>query len=311
VPVIAIPVVVTARDEARAIGACLDSLLAAARVAEARHPVRLELVVALDDCRDATAEIAASRGVRCLACTGGKVEAQRAGLSEAPFHIFSDADIAVAPDTLAALCAVMLAEPHVEVAFPPKSPLPPHSSSALARALHVYNARRGFSAQRTWFSGKLFAIRRWEIPDAREIARRACALPASRFYDLAAPLRVDDIYLSRRVVSEHGPRALRETDAGEVRFRAPETWVGMYRYYRRMRRELERIDALFPESRHAFGTRRADLAGASPAERRAWRVFQLALAGCRVAYRAERLACDRLGFAPGDPWPAIPETKLP
>ena len=86
----------------------------------------------------------------------------------------------------------------------------------------------------------------------------------------------------------------------------------MYRYYRRMRRELERIDSLFPESREAhraFGSRRADLAGAPAADRRAWRVFQVALAGCRVAYRAERLACDRLGLSPGDPWPAIPETK--
>jgi len=97
-----------------------------------------------------------------------------------------------------------------------------------------------------------------------------------------------------------------------VWFRAPETWRGMYRYYRRMRRELERVDALFPESRSAqrFGTRQPDtLASASPSDRRAWRLFQLALAGCRLAYRAERVACDRLGVSPGDPWPAIAETK--
>jgi hypothetical protein len=83
----------------------------------------------------------------------------------------------------------------------------------------------------------------------------------------------------------------------------------MYRYYRRMRRELERIDALFPETRGAPPRRPDLLATASPDERRAWRLFQLALAGCRLAYRAERIACDRLGMPPGDPWPAIAETK--
>jgi glycosyl transferase family 2 len=299
----AIPLVITARDEARSIGACLDALLAAAAIAEARCAIRIAPLVVLDDCRDETGAIAAARGVRCITSSGGKVAAQRAGLCEAPFHLFSDADITVAPDTLAALCDAMLGDPALAVAFPPKQPVPPRGRTALARALHIYNARRGFSSERSWFSGKLFAIRRWAIPDAHELAHRAATLRPSRFYDYAAPLRVDDIYLSRAVAP------LRETAAGTVWFRAPETLRGMYRYYRRMRRELERIDALFPETRSAPPRKPDLLATASRDERRAWQLFQLALAGCRLAYRAERVACDRLGMAPGDPWPVIAETK--
>lgn len=310
---IAIPLAITARDEARAIGRCLDSLARAIAIAEARLPIAIAPLVVLDDTTDATGAIAAARGVPAIRSTGGKVEAQRAGLRPGPFNVFADADIVVAPDTLAALCEAMLDEPRLAIAVPPKHPLPPRRRwSPLARALHVYNARRGFSAQRTWFSGKLFAIRAWAMPDAREIARRARALPARPFAGYGEPLRVDDIYLSRAIVHAHGPDAIRETARGALWFRAPETLGGMYRYYRRMRRELERIDALFPElapTQRAYGTRRATLAGASVGARAAYGTFQVALAACRVAYRAERFAVDRLGVPAGDPWPAIAETK--
>lgn len=309
-----IPLAVTARDEARSIGACLDSLAVAIAIAEARCAIRIARLVVVDDSRDATAAIALARNWPIARSTGGKVEAQRAAQRPGPFQIFADADIAVAPDTLAELCAAMLADPARVVAVPPKYPRPPRRAwSPLARALHVYNARRGFSAQRTWFSGKLFAIRGWAIPDARAIAARAAALPPRPFVALAAPLRVDDIYLSRAIVHARGPGALHETAAGALWFRAPETLRGMYRYYRRMRRELERVDALFPElapAARAYGTRRAEHAAEAPLGDRAARaVFDVALAACRAAYRVERFAVDRLGVPAGDPWPAIAETK--
>jgi hypothetical protein len=304
-----IPLTITARDEERSIGACLDSLLEAAAFAERELAVTLDPVVVLDECTDRTAAIAQARGVRTLASRGGKVEAQRAALRGGAFHVFSDADITVERHALAALCSAMLADERLAIAMPRKLPVAPRRSTPLATALHAYNARRGWSSQRTWFSGKLFAIRRWSVPIAEELARRASALPASRFYDFAAPLRVDDVYLSRRAANDHGDAAFREVDAA-LHFRAPETWRGMYRYYRRMRRELERIDRLFPELHAPRQTRSPDLlAAAPPGERRAWRVFQLALAGCRIAYRAERFACDRLGMPARNPWPTIAETK--
>jgi glycosyltransferase involved in cell wall biosynthesis len=305
--VLTIPLTITARDEERAIGACLDSLLAAVAVAEREHAVAIDPLVVLDDCTDRTAAIAAARGVRTLASSGGKVEAQRAALRGGAFHIFSDADIVVEPTAIAALCAAMLANEQLAIAMPKKLPLPPRRATPLATALHAYNARRGWSSERAWFSGKLFAIRHWSAPSSRELATRAAGLPASRFYEYAAPLRVDDIYLSRRTVHDHGRDALREVDA-TIHFRAPESARGMYRYYRRMRRELERIDRLFPELPKQHRTPDL-LASAPPDERRAWRVFQLALAGCRLAYRAERFACDRLRMPARDPWPAIAETK--
>ena len=310
---ITVPLTVAARNEARAIGPCLDSLLAARRFVEARSPIRIDPLVVLDDCTDRTEAIARDRGVACVSSSGGKVEAQRRGVRPGPFQIFCDADVLMNEETLHALCEAMLSDDRLLVAFPPKKPLEPRRRTPLAWALYTYNLRRGFSSQRTWFSGKLFAIRRWQVPTPEEVARRAAGLPSSRFYDYAAGLRVDDIYLARQALLASGPDGLRETADGEVQFRAPETWRGMYRSYRRMRRELERLDVLFPETvdvHRRFGTRVPDLLASAPAsERSAWIVFHAALASCKLAYRLERARYDTWSHTSLEAWPSIEETK--
>ena len=205
----------------------------------------------------------------------------------------------------------MRARPEVIVAFPPRRPLPPVARGWLAHALHVYNRERGFSSQRTWFNGKCFAMRGWSVPTRAEMAARVARLPVDRFYDYAAGMRVDDIYLSRRVVAERGPAALVETREGCVVYRAPETWRGMYRYYRRMRMELERVSALFPElDAGGFGARRADLLASAPlADRAAYGAFTLALAVCRVGYRLERAYYQHFARTTCPAWPPVEETK--
>lgn len=307
-----IPVTIPAKNEERALGPCLDALLASAeRARGAGFPC--ELLVVLDDCSDGSEAVARSRGVPTLRASGGKVEAQRAGLRPGPFAMFVDADVLVTPPTLAALAEVMLARPEVMVATPPRAPLPPQRRGRLARALHVYNRERGFSSQRTWFNGKCFAIRGWDVPTRAELAPRIARLPRDRFYDYAAGMRIDDIYLSRRIVAERGPEALVETAAGCVHYRAPETLRGMYRYYRRMRMELERVGALFPEldaAHRRHGARRPDRLAAAPlADRIAHAEFQLALALCKFGYRIERAYYQHLARSTCPAWPPVEETK--
>ncbi len=305
-----VPVTVAAKNEARCLGACLDALLLACT----HDPdQRFDLLVVLDDCSDASEAIAHARGVRTLRSSGGKVEAQRAGLRGGPFTIFVDADVLVSPPTLAALAATLRAHPDALVACPPRRPLPPVARGWLAHTLHVYNRERGFSSQATWFNGKCFAMRGWNIPTRAELAPRIDRLPVDHFYDYAAGMRIDDIYLSRRVVAERGPAAIVHSPVGCVHYRAPETFQGMYRYYRRMRMELERISALFPEldPAHArFGARRPDrLAHASLPDRIAYRQFTLALAVCRTRYHLERAYYQHLATTPCPAWPPVEETK--
>lgn len=264
--------------------------------------------------------------MQVLHSSGGKVEAQRAGLAHwtgapagergtggEPFAVFMDADVLVTPPTLAGLAEAMLARPEVRVACPPRLPLPPRRSGWLARALHVYNRERGFSSQRTWFNGKCFAIRGWSVPTRAELASRVARLPDDNFYDYAAGMRIDDIFLSRRIVAEHGPEALIETTEGCLLYRALETLQGMYRYYRRMRMEVERVSALFPELTWAharYGERRADrLASAPLRDRLAYWQFHAALAVCMAGYRIERLYYRHLARTRCPAWPPIVETK--
>jgi glycosyltransferase involved in cell wall biosynthesis len=307
-----VPVTVAAKNESRALGPCLDALLESIRHAASRG-IECALWVVLDDCSDDSESIARGRGVETRRSSGGKVEAQRVGLRPGPFNVFVDADVLVTPPTLAALVETLRDRPAVQVVFPPRTPLEPVSRGRLARALHVYNRERGFSSQRTWFNGKCFAIRQWQVPTLAELAPRIERLPVDRFYDYAAGMRIDDIYLSRRIVAEHGPAALAETDEGCVYYRAPETLRGMYRYYRRMRMELERIGALFPEldaAYRAHGARRADRLAAAPLEQRVvYLEFQLALALCRVGYRAERAYYQHLARSSCPAWPPVEETK--
>lgn len=316
---VTVPVIVCAKNEERSLGATLDALLLSMRHAEARSAFRYQLVVVLDDTTDGTAAVAARRAeVRTMESRGGKVEAQRTGLASfaaasPPFAVFCDADVQPSEDALLALSCVLAERPEVHVATCALRPLPPRRTSILAAALHTYNRRRGFSSARTWFNGKLFAIRAWHVPSRAALEPRIRLLPRDAFYDFDAGIVIDDVYLSREVVRAHGPRAIAEAAHGVVLYRAPETWRGMNRYYRRMRRELERLDRLLPETREVHrthGRRSQDLLVNAPlGERVHHAVFRVALAACEVAYVTERAWVRHVRRRPRAFWPVVGETK--
>lgn len=315
-----IPVIVAAKNERRSIEATVEALRRGRD--HARESFDLRLVVVLDDTTDGSEELLRRfDDVIVLRSSGGKVEAQRHGLVEMrsrlgqrePWAIFCDADVVPSDDALLAVSTVLGSQPEAKVATCALEPLAPRRRSPLAVALHTYNLRRGFSSARTWFNGKLFAIRGWHVPTRGELAPRAQDLEPDAFYDFAGGITIDDIFLSRTVVQEHGPAAIVEAPHGVVRYRAPETWRGMNRYYRRMRRELERLDLLFPESTDAHrrhGIRRQDLLASAPfAERMHHALFSGALLSCRAAYVCERAWVRHVRRAPRRWWAPIEETK--
>jgi hypothetical protein len=81
-----------------------------------------------------------------------------------------------------------------------------------------------------------------------------------------------------------------------------------------MRREIERLNILFPETIPAHQRREHDNNAERSASRRdrfLWRWFHLWLWICIVRYRLERFYYQRFAARPCPTWPAIHETKVP
>lgn len=304
---------ITARNEEQALPYCLRSLLRSVTAAEARIPLRFDVVVVADDCTDRTAMVAQSFSrVRVLTSAGGKVEAQRRVANTTPFVVFSDADILVTENTVAVVCQAMLDDPYLQIAYPRKQPLPPVQTTLLAKAIYCYNRVNGFQEPRRYFNGKFFAIRDWQVPTLEELRPRLSSLPADRFYDFHAGMRVDDIWLSRDILRRYGPVGIREVAGGEIWFRPSETFTGMYRTYHRMRLEIERLSKLLPESAAAHQRRGYDweaVKRASPSDRWLWRWFRIALGACRLRYGCEKFYYQRFSPTTCNSWKPIAETK--
>ena len=311
-----IPIGITARNEAKNILALLDSLRAAIKTATAALGVRYEMHVLLNDNTDETPRLLTGvPAVRVWHTQGGIVEAQRTLVrrhASAPFIIFSDADILVSPDALLEVTRAMLADERVEIAYAEKVPIRPVRRTLLARALYFYNLREGYQTARHYFNGQFFAIRHWAIPRPEELTWER----DNAFLNLAAGIRVDDIYISRILLRDRGPEAMRCVPAA-IRYRPPETLSGMFRKYQRMRLEIERMDALFPDSRAApfrWGRRRFDALKFRQApldEKLCYFVFWSTLCLCRIAYRAQRAWYMYFTKQPCPTWQPVIETKEP
>jgi hypothetical protein len=313
----AIPIGVTARNEASGIGGLLASLRVAVARASTELGCQYTLHVLLNDNEDETPRLLAGhRDLNVWNTRGGLVEAQRAMVERSgnsPFLVFSDADILISPDALLEVTRAMLEDTELEIAYAEKYPVAPSRRTPLARALYLYNLRDGYQTERHYFNGQFFAIRHWAIPRPSELCWNIAS--NNRFLDLAAGIRCDDIYLSRELLGRAGRRAIRCVPGGGIRYRPPETLIGMFRKYQRMRLEIERLDRYFPTSlavHRQWGRRRLDtarLAAAPLSERCYYRIFNAALLLCKLAYLAQRFYFTHFGGRPCPTWLPVSETK--
>jgi glycosyltransferase involved in cell wall biosynthesis len=305
---------VTARNEAACIRRTLESLLHSVAQAVREGLADYHVVAILDECTDGTERVVREfPNVHVAHSSGGLIEAQRTISTKRPFVIFCDADILVGANVITALSRAMLSDPKLQVTYPRKRPLRPMRRTLLAAALYCYNRVEGFQTSRRYFNGKLFAIRDWQAPTIEQLQPRLAGLTDDRFYNYHSGLRVDDIWLSRDILLRHGAQAIREVEAAEISYQPPETLTGMYRMYLRMRREIERLNVLFPESVPAHQARQHD----REAERRApvtdrllLRVFNLALVWCKIRYRMDRFYYQNLSSETMDAWKPVSETKI-
>lgn len=303
-----ITIAVTAKNEENTIRRTLDSIRESLRYAEKHQIASYRLVVVLNDTTDGTERVI-PKDVEIIHTSGGIVEAQRAVAGHLPFVIYSDGDILIGENTVYELTKTMLESPHLQVAYPLKHPNRPARKSLLARALYTYNANDRFETKRAHFNGKFFAIRNWSIPSPSEFSDQ----PLNNFYNLRAGVLTDDIFLSKSILSEHGSSAISEVQTTTIRYQAPETLTGMYRYYLRMRLEMTRIAMLFPtmqpEQRFGKSTDWERLASASNIEKFHWVIFQIAFRICKMRYHLDRIYYSNFSNSICPIWQPVTETK--
>jgi hopene-associated glycosyltransferase HpnB len=206
----AVTVVIPARNEADMLPGCLPSLLSQ------DYPGRLKVIVVDDDSSDGTAAIAAKLGDAAAAAPdlpgadmtvvttrptpagwAGKVWAMAEGVravgSDAEYILFTDADIAYAPGTLARLARSAAAGDYAMV-----------SQMALLRASSRWE--KVLIPAFVYFFAQLYPFRRISRPRARTAAAaggcmlvRADALAAAGGLSRISAARIDDVALGKLV----------------------------------------------------------------------------------------------------------------
>ncbi len=315
-----IPLVITAKNEEKGIQQCLESIIKSAAHVEQTLDITFDIIAVLDDCTDNTESITQTFDrVTILHSLGGIVAAQRKAYesTDSDFIIFSDADIYIEEEALLSVTDSMLENTNLRIAYPTKYPIQPQRNTLLAKALYTYNKYNGFQTKRHYFNGRFFAIRDWLVPSATSLQSRIQTLPQCKFYRYEDGIRADDIFLSRNALGIHGRESILEVAAGAIHYRPPETYQGMYRTYRRMRMEIERLNQILPDTQEVHqtdGIRKYDrqaVKNAKYIDLFYWYVFRLALQACKLHYVTERFWYQHFANRNCPAWETIEESKAP
>jgi glycosyltransferase involved in cell wall biosynthesis len=312
-----IPVIITAKNEENSILNCINSL--SEGIESLKEKFIIKLVIVLDDCTDKTESIVRKiDNLEILKSSGGIVEAQRIAwetFNNCDFIIFSDADILIEKEALNYVIKSMMENKRLKIAYPKKSPITPKRSTPLANALYIYNKHNGFQTKRQYFNGRFFAVRDWYIPTTSSLMRNIESLEKSNFYRFEDGIRADDIFLSRHFLSNFGSSSIKEIDLGGIYYHPPETYRGMYRTYRRMRMEIERLNLLLPDSEithRNHGVRKYDIAKilkAKISDVVYWYIFRFFLQICKCHYFFEKMWYQNLTNRKCPAWEVIEESK--
>ena len=299
-------IAITAKNEELTIRDTIVSIKSAIIAAEQALCVSYELTVILNDSTDNTINCIPSE-ISIIKTTGGIVEAQRAVANTSSLIIFSDADILVSSRALIEVTKAMLEDSNLSVAYPDKIPLNPIKPTWLATALYTYNKNHGFENTRQHFNGKFFAIRNWNIPEKETFKDKEHTI-----WMLQNGVVADDIYLSKSILAEKGPDAIKQT-SGDIYYQAPASFKGMYRYFRRMKIELSRVSLLFPNLSWPSGAKRttdfSQLKKASLREQLDWVIFQVAFQFCKLRFWWEKRRATKSRKNLNDIWQPVEETK--
>ena len=311
-----IPIGVTAKNEAQALPYLIESITKSIEWAEQQGPWAYDLCIVLNGTTDHSEEVlAAYSGFKIMKTETGLVAAQRAfaaNHAEAPFIIFSDADILLDIEAVFALTKAMIENPELPAAYAEKVPLRPHRKTFLAEALYRYNLHNGYQSVRHYLNGQFFAIRNWSIPETHELTWDTNL--NNRFLSLEKGIRCDDIYISRDLLQRFGAAGLKCV-ATNIYYQPPETLVGMFRKYQRMKLEIERLHVFFPTTiatHQKWGQRKLlanELLRHTVVDTLFYLYFLFFLEICKLTYALHRFYYSKCASESYATWKPIEESK--
>jgi glycosyltransferase involved in cell wall biosynthesis len=261
---VTITIGIAARNEEKTIRQSLHTAIASLRQCDPAYTP--QIIVALNGCVDHTEdrvrevmeEMRTDPTAIPISITHsqeGLIHAQRAiAVARRPGDIivFLDADLLIDQHCVAALVDAMQ-DPSVQVAWAQVIP----SDVARPRYKHlVYNFADYYPSvmtDRVYFSGRAFAVRAYDVPftsvDLKTIDPKLAA-----FLRLEAGPIIDDVFLSRAIIHQYGPSAIKYVSAAKVYFQPIASLRDFYYSQRRAMFERKRLNLLFPE--HSYIVRK-------------------------------------------------------
>ncbi|MCB1591286.1 MAG: glycosyltransferase family 2 protein [Alphaproteobacteria bacterium] len=232
--------------------------------------VQVEVIYCVNGCTDKSEHILRNmtQGSRrmddfkVIESEPGKMNAQKAIVANRRFKdgpiCFADADILMGHMALAALYKKLTDDPECMVSYAHVEPYYDGESdpslSAFPDLLFTHYNYRKHQPPRSYFHGRTFMMR-----DAHHIEEMGLDLDkrVARVMEMDpwfvehlhledGPL-VDDIYLSRVIVAEHGVDAIVEVPEAQILFHPPTTVEDFFHVIDRTRTEIKRLDLLYPE----------------------------------------------------------------
>lgn len=232
--------------------------------------VQVEVIYCLNGCtdqsenllRNMTSASARMDNFQIIESAPGKMNAQMAILGSRKFKdaplCFADADILMGRSTLAALHNRLVKDPdcvvsyaHVEPHYDDKYDAQQSSFPDLLFSHYNYRKHQG---PRNYFHGRTFMMRDASLLDemGQDLAERVERVrQIDPWYvdhlGLEKGPLIDDIYLSRVIVAEHGLKGIAEVPEARILFHPPTTVEDYFRVLERTRAEIKRLDLLYPE----------------------------------------------------------------
>jgi len=259
---------VPVHNEEEALPTFFENLVHA--IQELPRNVDVEVIFCVNGCTDSSEALLREQtrnssriaDMKIIESEPGKMNAQVAIVNAREYDgpmCFADADIAMTRPTLKALYNTIESAPDCQVAYSRVEPFYDKdangSETAFNDLLFTHYKYREHQPQRSYFHGRTFMMRddsylRDMGLGLDERIERVREEEDPWYMDnlgIEKGPMIDDIYLSRAIVFDHGAEAITEVPGATVYFNPPTSIEDYSRVLERTASEIKRLDLLYPE----------------------------------------------------------------